>query len=401
MDFESAREQFPALRDKVFLDAACVSLAPRAATEAIQEFLAMTLECPARSSTLHHIAMDEMRSRARPAVARLIHAREDEIALVESTTHGLSLAAQAIPLVAGDRVLLSDLEFIEVATPWLQLRERGVTIDLVPNRGGVVSPEDIAERITPRTRVLAISSVQWSNGYRSDLGLLSALCRERGIWLVVDAIQQLGAFPLDVQATPVDVLVCGGHKWLNAPFGCGFLYLRRERMPELRPPMAGYLDIEMPHGWGEYFQTPSISPVGDFKFFSDAKRFETGGTANYGGAIGLAASLELIHALGTEKIAEHIRRLTDHLIAGLRTLGVELVTPPQPEHRSGIVTFSVGSAADNCALMERLLDKKILVSVRYTSNVGGVRVSCHFYNNFDDIDRLLNAVEAIRKSPAA
>lgn len=400
MDFESAREQFPALRDKVFLDAACVSLAPRAATEAIQEFLTMALECPARSSTLHHIAMDEMRSRARPAAARLIHAREDEIALVESTTHGLSLAAQAIPLGTGDRVLLSDLEFIEVATPWLQMRERGIAIDLVPNRDGVVRPEDIAERMTPRTRVLAISSVQWSNGYRSDLGSLGALCRERGIWLVVDAIQQLGAFPLDVQATPVDILVCGGHKWLNAPFGCGILYIRSERMPELRPPMAGYLSVEMPRGWGEYFQTPSISPVGDFKFFHDAKRFETGGTANYGGAIGLAASIELIHALGTAKIAEHICQLTDHLIAGLRTLSVEQVTPPQPEHRSGIVTFSAGSAANNCALMERLLDQKILVSVRYTSNVGGVRVSCHFYNNLDDLDRLLNALESCR-SPRA
>jgi selenocysteine lyase/cysteine desulfurase len=400
MDFETAREQFPALRDKVFLDAACVSLAPRTAFAAIQEFLRMTLECPARSSTLHHTAMDEMRSRARPAAARLINAREDEIALVESTTQGFTLAAQAIPLGAGDRVLISDLEFIEVAVPWLQLRERGVAIDLVPNHKGAVLPEDIAERITPRTRVLAISSVQWSNGFRCDLGRIGALCRDRGVWLVVDAIQQLGAFPLDVQATAVDILACGGHKWLNAPFGCGFVYLRRERMPELRPPLAGYMDIDMPSSWSEYFQTPSISPVGEFKFLSDARRYETGGTANYAGALGLAASLDLIHALGTKTIAEHIYALTNHLLAGLRALKVEIVTPPQPEHRSGIVTFSVGSAAENCALMERLLDKKILVSVRYTSNVGGVRVSCHFYNNRADLDRLLNALDLSLRSLA-
>ena len=393
MDFESARAQFPALREKVFLDAACVSLAPRAATEAIAEFLRIALECPARSSTLHHISMDEMRSKARPAVARLIGAHEDEIALVESTTHGLSMAAAAIPLGPGDRVLLSDLEFIEVSMPWLQLRERGVAIDMIPNRGGEVKLEDIAERIKPRTRVVSISSVQWSNGYRADISGLGKLCRERGVWLVVDAIQQLGAMPLDVLATPVDILLCGGHKWLNAPFGCGFMYIRRDRLPEMRPPLAGYLSVEMSGGWGEYFQTPSISPLGDFEFFGDARRYETGGTANYGGAIGLAASLDLIHALGTTRIAEHICRLTDHLIAGLRALKIEVVTPVAHEHRSGIVTFSVGSAAQNCALMERLLDQKILVSVRYTSNVGGVRVSCHFYNNLADIDRLLNALK--------
>jgi selenocysteine lyase/cysteine desulfurase len=396
MEFETARAQFPALREKVFLDAACVSLAPRAATDAIAEFLRIALECPARSSTLHHISMDEMRSKARPAAARLIGAREDEIALVESTTHGLSMAAAAIPLGSGDRVLLSDLEFIEVSTPWLQLRERGVAIDMAPNRNGEVRLEDIAGRITPRTRVVSISSVQWSNGYRLDIAGLSKLCRERGVWLVVDAIQQLGAIPLDVSATPVDMLLCGGHKWLNAPFGCGFMYIRRERLPELRPPLAGYLSVEMPGGWGEYFQTPSISPVGDFKYFSDARRYETGGTANYGGAIGLAASLELIHALGPARIAEHIGRLTDHLIAGLRALKIAVVTPALREHRSGIVTFCVGSAAQNCALMEKLLDQKILVSVRYTSNVGGVRVSCHFYNNLADIDRLLNALKPAR-----
>lgn len=394
MDFDSARAQFPALREKVFLDAACVSLAPRSATEAIAEFLRIALECPARSSTLHHISMDEMRSTARPAAARLIGAREDEIALVESTTQGLSLAAQAIPLSTGDRVLLSDLEFIEVATPWLQLQERGVAIDLVPNRNGQVRPEDIADRITPRTRVLAISSVQWSNGYRADLASLSALCREHGVWLVVDAIQQLGAIPIDVAATPVDILLCGGHKWLNAPFGCGFMYIRKDRLAELRPPLAGYLNVEMPGGWGEYFQTPSISPLGAFKFFKDARRYETGGTANYGGAIGLAASLNMILELGPSRIADHIGRLTTQLMAGLQAIQVDVVTPPQPEHRSGIVTFSVGSAAENCSLMEQLLDQKILVSVRYTSNVGGVRVSCHFYNNFSDIDCLLNVVES-------
>ncbi len=390
----TARQHFPGLHDKVFLDAACVSLAPRPAVEAVEKFLDIAMVCPHESSTAHHIFMDQMRAAARPAVARLINAHEDEIALTESTSHGLSLAANAIPLESGDRVLISDLEFMEVAIPWLQKKRDGIEIDVVPNHKGEARIEDFAARITPRTRVICISSVQWTNGYRCDLAALSQLCRERKVWLVVDAIQQLGAVPLDVRETPVDILVCGGHKWLNAPFGCGFLYVSRDVQPRLHPPLAGYLSVEDPvGGWGNYFQTPTTTPVTDYAYVNSARRFETGGTANYPGAIGLAASLNLIHHLGQNNTAAHIRSLTDHLIPGLERLPVTVVTPRNPKHRSGIVTFSAGNAEQNVALMNRLLEKRILVSVRYTSNVGGVRVSCHFYNSVEDIDKLLSELK--------
>ena len=399
MDFDNIRDQFPALKEKVFLDAACASLAPRAAVEAIREFLDIALLCPSRSSTLHHIAMDDMRARARPEIARLINAGEDEVALVESTTHGLSIAANSLPLERGDRVLLCDLEFMQVAVPWCQKREEaGIEIDVVPHRNGEVRIEDIADRIGARTRVVSISSVQWSNGYRSDLGALGALCRDRGVWLVVDAIQQLGAVPIDVKETPVDMLACGGHKWLNSPFGAGFLYVRRDLVEEMRPPVAGYLSLEEPEGgWGNYFQTPSIKPVRDYRFVREARRYEVGGTSNYPGAIGLAASVRMINELGASRIRDRIYDLTDRLIAGLQEIGVEIVTPLDRKNRSGIVTFSVGEARDNLALMERLLERQVLVSVRYTSHIGGVRVSCHFYNSFEDIDRLLDVVAKRRE----
>ncbi len=392
----TARQHFPGLLDKVFLDAACLSLAPRPAVEAIEKFLDLAMICPLDSATAHHIFMDEMRAAARPAVARLINADENEIALVESTSHGFSLAANAIPLERGDRVLLSDLEFLEVAVPWVDRKRESIEIDVVPNRDGEVRVEDIADHLTASTRVVAISSVQWTNGYRCDLAALSKLCRERGIWLVVDAIQQLGAIPLDVRQTPVDMLACGGHKWLNSPFGCGFLYVSRDALPRLRPPIPGYLSVEDPiGGWDEYFQTPTTTPVRDYRFVSSARRYEAGGTGNYPGAIGLAASLKLIDELGQESIAAHIYSLTDRLLAGLNDLPVSIVTPRARQNRSGIVTFSVGPAEQNVKLMNRLLQKKILVSVRYTSNVGGIRVSCHFYNSAEDIDTLLAAVKLL------
>ena len=392
-----ARQHFPGLLDKVFLDAACVSLAPRPVAEAIEKFLDLAMICPLESSTHHHIFMDETRAAARPACAALIGARDDEIALVESTTHGLSLAADAIPLVAGDRVLLSDLEFLQVAIPWTQKRKAGIEIDVVPNHKGEVRAEDFANHITSRTRVISVSTVQWTNGYRLDLSAFNRLCRDRGIWLVVDAIQQLGAIPLSVQQTPVDILACGGHKWLNSPFGCGFLYINRESQARLHPPTGGYLDVEDPAGgWGEYFQTPAITPVQEYQYVQTARRFETGGTANYPGAIGLAASLKLIRELGSQQIETHIRSLTESLLKGLDGLGIEVVTPRATQNRSGIITFSVGTAEKNVALMTRLQERRILVSVRYTSGVGGIRVSCHFYNSQEDIAQLLNAVAELR-----
>jgi selenocysteine lyase/cysteine desulfurase len=242
--------------------------------------------------------------------------------------------------------------------------------------------------------MIVLSSVQWTNGYRCDLGAFSKLCRERHLWLVVDAIQQIGAIPLDVRQTPVDILACGGHKWLNAPFGCGFLYINRNALPRLNPPLPGYLSVQdPPGGWGEYFQTPATTPVRDYEFVLAARRFENGGTANYPGAVGLAASLKLMHELGRENIAIHISSLTDQLIAGLDNLPVSIVTPRARENRSGIVTFSVGAAEENVKLMKRLQEKRILVSVRYTSNVGGIRVSCHFYNSPEDIETLLNELK--------
>jgi len=403
VNLAAIREEFPALREKTFLDAACVSIAPRCAVAAIEHFLQRALTCPEASATLNHIAMDSERAAARPVVAQLINAAEDEIALVESTSHGLAIAAQAIPLEHGDQVLLGAPEFMEVAVPWCQLRNQiGLDLRVVPHRDGRLLVNDFAAAMTPRTRLVVVSSVQWSHGYRLDMAALSSMCRQRGVWLVADVIQQLGAVPFDVQAAPVDAAVCGGHKWLNAPFGCGFLYLRRERMPELRPPIAGYLAVETPEGgWGNYFQTPSIQPVREYRFVNAARRYESGGTANYPGAIGLAASVRMILELGPSRIAEHVWTLGDSLIAGLDRLGVQVVTPPGREERAGIVTFSLGGPERNVALMEHLLARRVLVSVRYTAGVGGVRVACHFFNNEDDIGRLLEGVSGFLRRGTA
>jgi cysteine desulfurase / selenocysteine lyase len=394
-----ARCEFPALDHQAFLDSACVSLAPQRAITKLRAFLDMAAACPSGSSTQHHLDMDTLRSAARPQLAKLINASENDIALVESTSHGLNLVATAIPLKRGDRVLISDLEFIEVAVPWLQ--KPGIAIDMVPNRNGQILMEDVEAAITPSTRVLALSSVQWSNGFRCDLDSLSRLCRSRNIFLILDAVQHIGTIPLDVEKTPVDAIACGGHKWLMSPFGCGFLYLNPQFRAQLNPPLAGYLSVTEPEGgWDTYFQTPSITPVRHYHFVDSAARWETGGTANYPGAIGLAESVALINDIGIDNVAGHNLCLTDYLIDSLHQQNIEIVTPLDRRYRSAIVTFTVGSADDNIGLTSFLQQHKILVGVRYTSSVGGVRVSCHLFNNREDLDRLVSLTAEFLKPRA-
>jgi cysteine desulfurase / selenocysteine lyase len=402
MSNRNVRQEFPALEQQVFLDSACVSLAPQRAVQKLRAFLDMAALCPSGSSTQHLHDMDAMRGVARPQIAKLINAEERDIALVESTSHGLNLVANAIPLQPGDRVVICDLEFMEVAVPWVQKRdELGIAIDSVSNRDGRILIEDIEAAITPKTRVVTISSVQWSNGFRCDLDALSRLCRERGVFLIVDAVQQIGAIPLDVRKTPVDAIACGGHKWLMAPFGCGFLYLSKEFRAKLKPPLAGYLSVTDPEGgWDTYFETPSIVPVRDYEFVEDARRFETGGTANYPGAIGLAESVSFINDIGIENVGRHVLSLTDYFIDALHRQNIQVVTPEAREYRSGIVTFTLDSADDNIALMNFLQQEKVLVSVRYTSHVGGVRVSCHLFNNTADLDRLVELAGTFVRRPA-
>jgi selenocysteine lyase/cysteine desulfurase len=369
---------------------------PATADEALRRLGHDLLTCPQRDASSHHIALDLTADRPRREVAKLINADPADVALVESTTHGLQVVAASVPLSPGDRVLVGETEFLGLAVPWIGRREKErFEIAVVPHRDGRLLAEDFARLADQRTRLILLSSVQWSNGFRADLGAFSELARQRGCALVVDAIQQLGAFPIDVKETPADFLVCGGHKWLNAPAGRGFLYVHprwRERAAPHCP--RGYLHVEQPpEGWAEYFATPSIPAVRDYDFVADARAFELGGTANYPGNVVLGEAVALLNAVGQDAIARHVLDLGEHLIDGLLRAGAAVVSPREPAARSGIVTFTLGEGpACDRAFLGRLWDQKVVVSHRYTAGVGGLRVSVHLYNDRDDVERLLDAV---------
>jgi len=399
MDLAAARASFPGLQDAVFLDSACVGIAPATAAHAVEAVARMGATCDERDASEHHLALDRIRDSARREAVTLLGAGEDEVALVESTTQGLALAALAIPFEPADNVVIADLEFLQVAIPFVKLAEAGriAEVRLARNVDGALEPEAFARAIDERTRAVVVSSVQWCNGYRIDLRALGELCRSAGALLVVDAIQELGALRLDVRETPVDLLTAGGHKWLNAPYGCGVLYVSRETLPALRQPWWGYLAMDPPAagGWPAYFADPSSTPLRPYEFPQTARALETGGTANYPGAAGLAASLALVNELGIDASERRVLELSARLRAEIDALGFELVS--RPEAPSAITTFRVSPDQEqDQRLLARLLDERILVSIRYTSGVGGIRVSTHYYNDETDLDRLVTALRRLR-----
>jgi selenocysteine lyase/cysteine desulfurase len=284
---------------------------------------------------------------------------------------------------------------MSVVVPWLETcRRAGADLRVVRHRLGRVPAGAVLAEVDENTRAVVVSSVQWTNGYRLDVEAIGRQCRRRGVPLIVDAIQHLGVVPLDVGACPVDFLVCGGHKWLASPSALGFAYAGDDFAARYRPTLSYAPTAVPPAGdWLASWLDPAYDPIQTYPLRADASRFEVGVHHAALGAAGLAAALGLFNEVGVPRIAEHVFALGDRLARELAGLGLAVVTPLEPAHRSGITTFRAGAGArDDVALREFLLARDVVVSVRYTSGIGGVRVSLHLYNDPSDVDRLLEGV---------
>jgi selenocysteine lyase/cysteine desulfurase len=304
---------------------------------------------------------------ARTRSARLINAHRDEIALMPNTTTGLNIAAHALPLAAADIVLTFDREFPANIYPWMRLAERGVVLERVPPTAeGWPDESRLRERLgDPRVRAVAVSLTQFSTGYTVDLAGLSRATRDSGKWLVVDAIQGVGQVPVDVQATPVDFLACGGQKWLLSPWGTGFLYVRRELCAQLEPTFAGWAAFM---GSDDYTRLTSYDP----RPWPDARRFELLTFAVQDFAA-MNASLGLILDVGVEAIARHTRALHRPVIEWAARTGAAITSPPGA-HGSAILC--VRPARDVAAAYARLQEAGVHSSLRE----GSIRLSPHLFN---------------------
>jgi selenocysteine lyase/cysteine desulfurase len=375
--FKSLRaSEFPWTADTTYLNNASTGPIPERTRRALDEFTA--------KRTAPHLLPDRELfaglAAARLGVAQLINADPSEIALATNTSWGLNLAARALPLKPGDIVLVSDKEFPANVYPWLMLRDEGITVEMTRcNAQGWPDEEHLLERLRdPRVRVLAVSFVQFSNGYRADLKKLSAACRANGTYLVVDGIQGVGNSVLDVRETPIDILSCGGQKWLLSPWGSGFVYVRKELIAALAPSVVSWMAFE---GTDDFSRLTEYNPT----FRADARRFEMI-TLPYQDFVGMTTSLGMLLDVGVRDIAEVTRAVQEPIVKWARENNVRITSPVENGHRSAILCIAPPKPAEAYHGLKRA---RVVCSLRE----GAIRLSPHCYNTMEEMEKVIEVLD--------
>jgi len=369
LDVQYYRALFPVTGSSIYMNHAAVSPISRR----VRDAMAGLLDDVHYFGVEHWEAWMETYDAVRRSLAQLLNADPGEIAFAKNTSEGVSTFANGLDWRAGDEVVSIEGEFPANYYAWKALEKRGVVLRLVPAEQGRVSEEPLLRALTSRTRVVTVSFVQYLSGFRLDLERLGQACAAHGCLLFVDAIQGLGAFPVDVKRANIAGLAADSHKWMLGPEGSALLYVNRQVMERITPSELGWTSVRH---WGDFSRR-------DLSWRDDARRYECG-TLNTVGVYGLGAAVNLLHEVGIPNIAERILDLTERLRDGLLARGHSVFGPRVREEASGIVSF-VPRQGDAERLVERFLAHGVQVAAR-----GGlVRISPHFYNTEEEIDRVL------------
>jgi selenocysteine lyase/cysteine desulfurase len=315
----------------------------------------------------------------REAVQQLINAESpNRISFQVNTSEALNIIATGLPWKSGDRILLNDAEFPANIYPYLNLKRSGVEIDLLPADRGVLTPEAVAGALTARTRLVALSAVQFLSGYRADLKGIGELCRRHGVIFAVDGIQAVGGVRIDVQAMYIDALAAGAQKWQMSPQGTGFLYLTEELQARIHQAHLGWLSVHNPWEFRDL----------DQPLASSARRYE-GGSLNMSGIHATFAAISTLLEFGPGAVEEHLLGITGRMLDAFESIeGIGIATPREESHRAGIVTISAGNPEESGQLFDHLQKESIIAAVRE----GLVRFSPHFYNSLEEVERVADAV---------
>lgn len=366
------RQEFPIVEECVFLNHAGMSpISQRVARAVMQQVAQHALYGPRRTAQ-----WEQRYSEVRAGIARLINGRSSHIAFIQNTSDGISLIANGFAWQPGDNVVLAEVEFPSNYYAWAGLAAQGVGLNKVAvGANGRLPIDAFRAAINGRSRLLAISYVQYSSGFRSDLAKLSQLCHDHNMLLVVDGTQAIGAIQLDMAATGVDALVVSAHKWMLGPLGIGFLALSDRAFNQLAVKKVGWLSVNNPF---QFNYQLDLLPT--------AERFEPG-TPNSPGIFGLGATIDMMLGTGPAAIEARIIALTDFLCAQLQQRRFEIMTPREDGEKSGIVIFRSPHHSSQ-QLLERLTANNFVVSLRN----GGIRVSPHFYNTEAELEALVKEV---------
>ena len=311
-------------------------------------------------------------------LAEMINCNPDRLAFVDNTSNGLNILAQSIDWKKGDRILLNDIEFPANVYPFLNLKRFGVEVDFVKSENGIVNADQIIQSITPQTKLVSISFIQFLSGYKVDLEKIGNHCRANNIIFCVDGIQGIGAMRIDVTKCKIDFLSCGTQKWLLGLQGLAFIYVDEELQNKMIPANVGWLSVENAWDLLDYKM--------DLK--SSANVFQ-GGTLNAFGIYAFNTSLKLFKDFGFDKVESEVLSNTKYFISKLKSIGLNCTLSNCPENNlAGIVTIKPDSPEN---IFNELSKQKIICSLRE----GFIRFSPHFYNTFLEIDTVVDELQKI------
>ncbi|MEZ5401041.1 MAG: aminotransferase class V-fold PLP-dependent enzyme [Bryobacteraceae bacterium] len=359
--WQRVRHQFPVTENLIYLNHAAVTPLPKFTADAMAALAADACQW----GSFHYDEWLQAYEDVRVSAAKLIGAHRDEIAFVKNTSEGIATVALGLDWRPGDRIVAFREEF--PANYYIWDRVPGAQVTWL----SVHDPLDAIDAACEGARLLAISYVNYLSGFTVDLNAIGEICRRRGVFFLVDAIQGLGALPLHVDAAHIDALAADGHKWLLGPEGCGILYVRRDRLDSIAPVEFGWTNVRH---YADYASR-------DTTLRSDAGRYEPG-TLNTIGLYGLRASLDFIKQIGLDEITPAVRALAARIESGVRAKGCEVLPTG-----SGIVTFRK-PGADSRLIVSALRNERILTAPRQ----GWIRTSPHFYIAPDEIDRMLDVI---------
>src|SRR5438270_2810972 len=375
-----AMSDFGLFGGRSWLNAAHQGPLPNVAIEAARK----AIEQKASPNLISDDSFFSVPRRLREALANLIGASPEDIILGNSATYGLDLLANGIRWSAGDEVLLVDGDFPADIFPWLVLKARGVSVRFIKPASGVVTAEELRGKMSPRTRLFCTSWVNSFNGHAIDLQAVSNVCRHTGVYFVLNASQGLGAKCLNMTDFSMSALTCCGYKWLCGPYGTGFCWIA----PDLRE------SLQVNHGyWLAMQEGRSLANMRDYSLRSDlhARSFDVFCTANFLNFMPWTASIEYILQKGTHRIQEYDNAMISYLIAELRHVNFQLVSPKDGESRSSIVVVTADEQQVNRAAAA-LAESGVDIAIRE----GNLRLSPHFYNSRSDIDRAIDTLSKVR-----
>lgn len=375
MEIQHIRSFFPYIKTgKIYFNHASISPLSSVVTSKIQDYLTMRSETDIENFEMVLSITAEVKNK----IAKLIHTVPDRIAFIDNTSNGLNILAQGVNWKYGDRIILNDIEFPSNVYPFLNLKTHGVEIDFVKSRDGIVSAEDILRAVTPKTRLISLSFVQFLSGYRADLLKIGEYCSKNNIIFCVDGIQGIGALELDVNKYHIDFVACGTQKWMMGLMGLAFVYLSDKLQETLAPRYVGWMSVENTWELLNY----------DFVLKKTADAFQNGSYSVIG-VVGVSGALELFEKIGYKKIEQIILANSRYFINRLGETGYKLPAfDSDSSNLSGIVSFPT----DKAKLMYSELKKhNIICSLRE----GMIRFSPHFYNTIDEIEKTIDVIKDI------